>query len=84
MAIEQTVKLNSGIEIKQCYVRVENVTVSEKENLSIVVNFYFNKDKTPVKQESYSAKYDLLGDNPIKQSYLHLKTLPEFAGAKDC
>jgi hypothetical protein len=24
------------------------------------------------------------GPNPIKQAYLHLKTLPEFEGAEDC
>lgn len=27
---------------------------------------------------------DLDGPNPIKQAYLHLKTLPEFADAIDC
>ena len=28
--------------------------------------------------------YVLDGPNPIKQAYLHLKTLPEFADAIDC
>jgi hypothetical protein len=32
----------------------------------------------------YVSAYDIDGDNPIAQAYLHLKTLPEFAGATDC
>jgi hypothetical protein len=28
--------------------------------------------------------YDIDGENPVRQAYLHLKTLPEFAGATDC
>jgi hypothetical protein len=32
----------------------------------------------------YSCAYDLDGANPIRQAYLHLKTLPEFANATDC
>ena len=33
---------------------------------------------------SYQADLSLDGPNPIKQAYLHLKTLPEFSGAVDC
>ena len=32
----------------------------------------------------YSCAYDITGENPIKQAYLHLKSLPEFADAVDC
>jgi hypothetical protein len=28
--------------------------------------------------------YDINGENPIKQVYIYLKSLPEFAGAVDC
>jgi hypothetical protein len=31
-----------------------------------------------------SCKYDITGNNPIAQAYMYLKTLPEFASAKDC
>jgi hypothetical protein len=34
--------------------------------------------------ESYSCTYDINGENPVRQAYLHLKTLPEFANATDC
>jgi hypothetical protein len=32
----------------------------------------------------HGCPYDIEGDNPIKQAYEHLKTLPEFEGAIDC
>mgnify|MGYP007101623561 CR=1 FL=1 len=31
----------------------------------------------------HTCDYDLNVDNPIKQAYDHLKTLPEFSGAVD-
>lgn len=34
--------------------------------------------------KAFDFSVDLEGPNPIKQAYLHLKTLPEFADAIDC
>jgi hypothetical protein len=34
-------------------------------------------------ERKISFPYNIDGDNPIKQAYLHLKTLPEFADATD-
>lgn len=36
------------------------------------------------KQVNFHFVPELDGDNFIKQAYLYLKTLPEFAGATDC
>jgi hypothetical protein len=36
------------------------------------------------KQESYHFLPEIDGENFIKQAYVYLKTLPEFAGAVDC
>ena len=38
----------------------------------------------PFNTKTYSCAYDINGENPIKQAYLYLKTLPEFASATDC
>lgn len=62
------------------YIKVLAVSGSkEKLNITVLssdgnVNFYQNYSFTP----------DLDGHNFIKQAYLHLKTLPEFADATDC
>jgi hypothetical protein len=37
-----------------------------------------------VKKESYQFTPNMNSDNFIKQAYLHLKSLPEFADAVDC
>jgi hypothetical protein len=39
---------------------------------------------TQVYVQDHAFKLDLEGPNPIKQAYLHLKTLPEFSDAVDC
>lgn len=84
MAMKKSIQLPSGIEVQDCYIRVDSVTISQKENCSITVNFYFDKTKVPVKQLSLGCKYEISGANPIAQAYEHLKTLPEFTGATDC
>lgn len=84
MALKKTIKLNSGIEVKDSYIRVETVTIAEKQTASVVVNYYFDKTKSSVKQTSHLCAYAIDGVNPIKQAYDYLKTLPEFDGAQDC
>jgi hypothetical protein len=37
-----------------------------------------------LRQDTYVCDLNIDGDNPIRQAYLHLKTLPEFANAVDC
>jgi hypothetical protein len=37
-----------------------------------------------LEERPYFFQYDITGENPIKQAYLYLKTLPEFATATDC
>ena len=35
-------------------------------------------------EKTFYCEYGINGENPIKQAYLHLKTLPEFADTVDC
>lgn len=89
MALQKNIKLtdNFGIEVEipNAYIRVEYTECSKKEsryNLSIN-----KKDENEIRSLSnvYDVfDYDINGENPIKQAYLYLKTLPEFADAVDC
>lgn len=84
MALQITKTTESGIEVKDAYLRVDQLSLSGKENITFKVNSYKNKELPSFEENFYGCAYDLNGDNPIKQAYLHLKTLPEFTDAVDC
>jgi hypothetical protein len=65
------------------YIRVQIIT-GNKESLESSINFYTKRDGQLIKTEYVNFVPKLDGDNFIKQAYLHLKTLPEFADAIDC
>jgi hypothetical protein len=66
------------------YVKVITVGGS-KEVMTIALQYL--KDSSIgelIQTKSFDFSPDLDGPNPIKQAYLHLKTLPEFSNAVDC
>jgi hypothetical protein len=63
------------------YIKVSNVN-GNKDNIEFFV-LYLN-DGIQIGIKTFNFKPTLDGDNFIKQAYLHLKTLPEFADAVDC
>ena len=65
------------------YIRIEKIT-GNKESLESNINFYTKRGGQLIKTEYANFTPELDGDNFIKQAYLHLKTLPEFADAIDC
>jgi hypothetical protein len=84
MAIAKTVKTEQGFEAINAYHRVEGVRLNGKQSMSFQLRSYKDNSGLPAFADvSYQAEYNLAGDNPIKQAYEHLKTLPEFAGAAD-
>lgn len=87
MALQKDIKLtdNFGIEveIKNAYIKVEQVVCS-KNNMTIYINSKKSSDGNNIVSNVVNCDYDLNGENPIKQAYLHLKTLPEFSDAIDC
>jgi esterase/lipase superfamily enzyme len=62
------------------YFKVVSVSGS-KESMQALVTGMCNG--SAIFNESYSFTPDLSGANFIAQAYQHLKTLPEFASAKD-
>jgi hypothetical protein len=84
MALKKTVITVHGFAANDAYHRVEGTQVS-KDTMKFQVRSYKDNSGLPhFADASFGCAYDIAGDNPIKQAYEHLKTLPEFAGATDC
>lgn len=74
-----------GIAVSEAYARVETATVLAGEPTVEVSVHYFSAPGAPsFTSSTHECPYALEGENPFKQAYEHLKTLPEFAGAIDC
>lgn len=84
MAIQKTICTPSGIEVPGAYHRVEAVHLEGKTQMTFHLRSYSDTAKPFFAEVMVTCAYDLEGDNPIKQSYLHAKTLEEFADATDC
>jgi len=67
----------------EIYCRVDLAQVS-KTSGHARVSFTNNENSEHLGGLQVDFNYDLEGENPIKQAYQHLKTLPEFEGAEDC
>ena len=84
MALKKTITTTHGFQAVDAYHRVEAVTLVSKDQISSHVRSYTAPDKPFFQEQVLAAPYVLDGENPIKQAYLHLKTLSQFAGATDC
>jgi hypothetical protein len=84
MALTKTVTSPHGFEAINAYHRVENVSLDGKNKVNFHVRSYKEVGASFFVEQVLSAAYDLAGENPIKQAYKHLKTLPEFSGSEDC
>jgi len=68
---------------KEIYCRVSSCEV-RKSSADCTVSFFENTSKLPMGYRRYRFEYSIDGENPIKQAYEYIKTLPEFEGAEDC
>jgi hypothetical protein len=82
MAIKINIETPGGVKVDNAYCRIENISLT-KDTLMFSVRNYVVPTKPFFSEDSLSCPYDILGENPFKQAYLHIKTLPEFAGAVD-
>lgn len=83
MAIKINTELAIGLKVDGAYCRVEKLSVT-KDTVVFYLRKYVVEDKPFFEQNGYTAPYALEGENPFKQAYLYLKTLPEFQDAIDC
>jgi hypothetical protein len=85
MALQLTTTTPQGFTATDAYHRVENISLHNKNSIVFSISSYKDNLHTNLfKSEIKHCDYDLNGENPIKQAYLHLKTLPDFADAVDC
>lgn len=84
MAISKKINTVHGFTAEDAYIRIEEIRIIGKDRIETVARFYLSADKPSFGEQPLSCVYDLDGPNPIKQAYLHLKTLPEFSNAVDC
>lgn len=87
MALQKTVTLKTNFgtdaEFTNAYIRVDSVKV-EKNFGQALVQTHKEKNGQVLEQKGYSFEYEINGLNPIAQTYIYLKSAPEFAGAVDC
>ena len=89
MALQKNIKLtdNFGIEVEipNAYIKISKVECT-KEQINSIVEIKKESIGLPYTYtiRNYILNYNINGENPIKQAYLHLKSLPEFADAVDC
>lgn len=83
MALRKSVNMPQGFAVEDVYHRVESLTIQPKNEMSFVVRGYADVEKPSFYEIFLSCEYAIDEDNPIKQAYLYLKTLPEFEGAED-
>lgn len=84
MALAKTVQTIHGFQALNAYHRVEAVSLISKDQIGFHVRSYTSQDKPFFAEQVMTAAYVIAGENPIKQAYVYIKTLPEFAGAVDC
>lgn len=86
MALKATVNFK-GINVADAYVKVVNFS-GDKNSLAFQVGNYGPANESGERElfdsTHRSCDYALDGSNALQQAYTYLKTLPEFAGAKDC
>lgn len=84
MALKKTVQTSFGLEVRDAYHKVENVSLISKNQISFQLRSRVDADHSIFDETLIQCPYDIDGENPIAQAYAYLKTLPEFDGAVDC
>lgn len=83
MAIKQNIETEFGVNVNECILRVEYPSLT-KNTLSFNLRKYASIDKPFFGEEFHTCEYNFEGQNPFKQAYEYLKTLPEFEDSEDC
>lgn len=82
MALSKTLEYK-GIPVPNAYIKVWRFA-GNKDQIHFDAGFHSAEGAEMFESKAYSFNLDLNGDNPVKQAYLYLKTLPEFVGSVDC
>jgi len=87
MALTQQVTLENNFgetsTFPNAYIKVNEVQATNTGSTAYVWTMN-GKGGQVLTSKPYQFATDLDGENHLRQAYLHLKTLPEFANATDC
>jgi hypothetical protein len=87
MALQKTLTLvdnfNELVVFDNAYIQIAKVETSKITSIATVL-IRKSSSSQILKTQIAEFSIDLEGPNPIKQAYLHLKSLPEFSDAVDC
>jgi hypothetical protein len=87
MALQQsfsaTTNLGTQVTFPKAYVKVEKI-IGNLSLLEIYLAVYSAKGETFIESKKYLFIPSAEGYNFVKQAYLYLKSLPEFADVVDC
>jgi hypothetical protein len=84
MALQKSTEI-MGLSTKNAYYQVVSVKELGKNGAIAVVHGFTNDSKEhSFYKNEFAFAYDMSGENPIKQAYEYIKTLPEFADAVNC
>jgi hypothetical protein len=84
LSIDKTIDISGkAVTFSSAYVKVTSIQ-GTKDSIVACFEFRPNADGVAFAWGASSFVPSLDGDNFIRQAYLHLKTLPEFANATDC
>lgn len=75
--------LNGETVYSDAYGQVASVSITKASGTAHLIVYSDSNKTSAIEAQFVEFSYDINGDNPIKQAYEHLKTLPEFEGAKD-
>lgn len=84
MALKKSVQTAFGVNVQDAYHRVEGVQLVAKNQITFRVRSSVDGVFPHFDDVGYKCEYDIQGDNPIRQAYQHIKTLPDFSDAIDC
>jgi hypothetical protein len=87
MALSKTLSLTDNfgesVSFNNAYIKVAQASAT-KDTCLVSYKILRGPGGQELAERFSSFPLDLEGPNPIKQAYLHLKTLPEFSDATDC
>ena len=85
MALSKTVTksfFGKEVSYEDAYIKVGQIH-GDKEELIASIEVRVSADGDIIETRSIIFPLDLNGENPIKQAYVHMKTLAAYAEAKD-
>ena len=75
--------LGTNVVVPDAYMKIARIDGS-KERLRVTVEVKDKKDGQSLSTHTHQFEPSLDGDNFIRQGYVFIKTLPEYADAVDC